>query len=61
MKTVYLGIFGGNNTYANTQLYQSDSRIYATALSAEDVKSLYNNSAYIDNQGNIYGAVYEEV
>lgn len=39
----------------------SDFRIYATALSAEDIKSLYNNSAYIDNQGNIYGAVYEEV
>lgn len=39
----------------------SDFRIYATALSAEDVKSLYQNSAYIDSQGNIYGAVYEEV
>ena len=41
--------------------YISDYRIYATALSVDDVKSLYNNSAYIDNQGNIYGAVYEEV
>ena len=39
----------------------SDLRIYCTALSAEDVLSLYNNSAYIDNQGNIYGAIYEEV
>lgn len=39
----------------------SDVRIYCTALSAEDVLSLYNNSAYIDNQGNIYGAIYEEV
>lgn len=38
-----------------------DYREYATALSAEDIKSLYNNSVYIDNQGNIYGAVYEEV
>ena len=38
----------------------SDFRIYATALSADDVKSLYNNSAYIDNQGNIYGTIYEE-
>lgn len=38
-----------------------DVRAYATALSAQDVLSLYNNSAYIDNQGNIYGAVYEEV
>lgn len=44
-----------------TNAYLSDVRIYATALSANDVKSLYNNSAYIDNQGNIYGAVYEEV
>ena len=63
--------FGGNkivlsdkdntrNTYSFIGLV-SDFRIYATALSAEDVKSFYNNSAYIDNQGNIYGAVYEEV
>ena len=49
-----------NNAYAWTGDL-SDLRIYVTALSTEDVKSLYNNSAYIDNQGNIYGAVYEEV
>ena len=50
---------GASGRYFNGLL--SDARVYATALSAEDVKSLYNNSAYIDNQGNIYGAVYEEV
>lgn len=44
-----------------TNAFLSDVRIYATALSAQDILSLYNNSAYIDNQGNIYGAVYEEV
>ena len=48
-------------TQQNFDGLMSDFRIYATALSADDVKSLYQNSAYIDNQGNIYGAVYEEV
>lgn len=36
----------------------SDVRIYATALSADDVLSLYNNSAYVDSSGNVYGAVH---
>lgn len=41
--------------------YYSDVRIYATTLSANDIKSLYQNSAYVDNEGNVYGAVFEEV
>lgn len=36
---------------------ESDFRIYATALSEKDVKSLYNNNAYIDSDGKIYGKI----
>ena len=39
----------------------SDIRIYTTALSADDVRALYENSAYIDNSGNTYAATYTEV
>ena len=35
----------------------SDFRIYATALSAEDVKSLYQNCATIDPDGTIHGQI----
>lgn len=37
-----------------------DFRIYTTALSATDVKSLYQNNAYIDSNGTIYGPVFAE-
>lgn len=45
----------------NYRGYMCDARIYATALSASDVKSLYQNCAYIDSSGNVYGAVHSEV
>lgn len=35
----------------------SDVRIYATALSEKDILSLYNNNAYIDSDGKIYGKI----
>lgn len=41
--------------YWNGQI--SDARIYATALSADDVKSLYQNCATIDPDGTIRGQI----
>ena len=58
--SIYINGWDSGTAYCHDNMDMSDFRIYATALSADDVKSLYQNSAYIDNQGNIYGAVYEE-
>ena len=45
---------GGDEIYNG---YYSDVRIYATALSAADVKSLYQNCATIGPDGTIYGQI----
>ena len=45
---------GGDEIYTG---YYSDARIYATALSADDVKSLYQNCATIGPDGTIYGQI----
>lgn len=58
--TIYINGWNSSTSYSHTNYQMSDFRIYATALSASDVKSLYQNSAYIDSSGNVYGAVYEE-
>ena len=46
-----------NTSTQNYKGYVCDARIYATALSADDVKSLYQNTATIDADGTIHGAV----
>lgn len=61
MKSAVVGFSKAGGVWRSNKSYFSDFRIYATALSADDVKSLYQNSAYIDSSSNVYGAVHSEV
>lgn len=58
---VIVGFSKAGGAWRRNNAYYSDFRVYATALSADDILSLYQNSAYIDSSGNVYGAVHEEV
>jgi hypothetical protein len=60
--------FGLGDSYTNSGLDGanftgsiSDFRFYGTAIPATAVKDLYQNSATIDNQGNIHTFEYVEV
>lgn len=48
-----------SSPYFNGQL--SDFRLYATALSEEDIKILYHTSGFVDNQGNMFVREVKEV
>jgi hypothetical protein len=48
---------GGDEKYIG---YYSDFRIYATALSAADVKQLYDTAGIVDNANNEYVYEYNE-
>jgi len=56
MKGLVIGFSKAGNAWRSNKSYYSDFRIYATALSADDVKELYSVSASIDNAGNLYSA-----
>ena len=43
----------GSAVYDSFASHWSDARIYSTALSADDIKELYNAAAYIDKDGSL--------
>lgn len=48
----WIGRYKNVESYLSAQM--SDFRMYFTALSESDIKELYNTSAVIDNEGNLY-------
>ena len=56
----YIGSYGTNTTYYNNNIWESDARVYTTALSAEDIAELYHSAVIVDNTGKSYAYEYFE-
>ncbi len=53
-RNLLIGTFDENHTYGCNKCNLSDARMYGKALSASDIKELYNLGASIDNKGNVF-------
>ena len=59
--TIYINGWDSGTSYCSDNASISDFRIYATALTEEQVKELYNTSATIDKSGNVYAREVVEI
>lgn len=57
--SIYLNGWGSSSSY-NFNGYMSDFRIYATALSASDIKELYQIPISVDKSGNAFAIKFTE-
>lgn len=57
---IYISGWDTSGSYKWTNGNIADFKIYATALSAEDIKAEYQRKASIDKQGNLYTGLFEQ-
>lgn len=60
-KALIIGFSKAGGVWRSNKSYFSDFRVYVTALSADDVKSLYQVTASADKNNNYYSYSYDEL
>lgn len=59
--SIYINGWDSGTNYSSNNAAMADFRIYATTLTATQIKELYDTSASVDNKGNIYAReLYED-
>ena len=60
-KGLVIGFSRAGGVWRSNKSYFSDFRVYTTALSADDIKSLYQTTISVDKNNNFYSYSYNEL